>query len=71
MLPIDSTMNLLLLDWKLLVVNSLLGHVVIVKKDFRMDVFKIHWDKPLNLVYYLINKYLAINSLCSNRVRSY
>ena len=61
MLPID------------LIVNSLLGHVVIVKKDFRMDVFKIHWDKPLNcyLVYYLINKYLAINSLCSNRVRSY
>jgi len=48
--------------------------VVIVKQDFRMSLSFIKHEH-LNFIYYnfvyLINKYLAINSSSSDRVRSY
>jgi len=41
--------------------------IVIVKIDFRIWMFS-NFIEPLNFVYYLINKYLAINSF-SDKVR--
>jgi len=43
--------------------------VIIVKKDFRIWISSFHWDEPLNIVYYLINKYLTINSSFNDRGR--
>jgi len=52
--------------------------VIVAKKDFKiylfyfknLDIFKFYWDELWNFVYYLISKYLAINSLCGDRIRS-
>ena len=44
--------------------------VVVTKKDFRICISS-SFIEPLNLVYYLINKYLVTNSLCGDRIRSY
>lgn len=34
------------------------------KRLKNLDVFKFYWDESLNLVYYLMSKYLSINSSC-------
>jgi len=48
--------------------NSLLDHVVVANKDFRIWKNSSSFIELLNLVYYLISKYLAINSSCGNRI---
>jgi len=46
--------------------------IVIVKKNFRIWISsKFHWDELSNSVYYLINRYLAINSSYNSKVSSY